>query len=1142
LLLLASGTARASAPAVAGRLNGGKTAAPNRFTAVLTAATVARTKEHSIEFRILGPLEVSDDGREISIRGRKLQSLLAVLLLHAGEVVSRDRLIDDLWGDEPPSTARKTLQVHVSRLRREVGDAIVSRGGGYSIRVEPGELDLERFERLVADGRQALAKGDREQASELFGEALGLWRGPALPELEGEPFAQAEIGRLEDARLDAIETHIENELALGRHAEAIHELEPLVARHPYRERLHELFMLALYRAGRQADALAAYRDARRVLVEALGLEPGKRLQELNSAILAQDPALERPVARGAPAPPADAPAGRRARPLVAAGAAVALVAVLVILLAARDPEGESPLTRDSHAVAVIDPETNRVTTAAQVGTNPGPLAYEPASRSLWVGNIDDESVTRIEVDPVRTAKTIAIGERPSGLAAGNGAVWVSAAPAGRPYVTTRKIDPRFDSAGPPVKVASLPAPGAGGAPVAVDRSALWVAPWLGLLTRLDAATGRTVGRGIEHASSPSAVAAGGGAVWTVDSSTLLRIDPATGVAQPIRVAEGATDVALGAGAAWVTQTLDDSVMRIDSSTGTVRDAIPVGRRPTGVAVGAGAVWVANTGDGTVSRIDPRSGRVTDTIDIGASPHDLLFADGRLWVSVRPGRGEPEGAPGGTVRMATTSDVDYLDPALAYQELSFQVLHATCAQLLKYPARPGPAGSRPIPELAESLPDVSGGGRVYSFTIRRGFRFSPTGEPVTARSMKYSIERALDPRMRGPGATVTDIAAVSARGRRLTIRLRRPSPNLPARIALPFFCAVPLGTPIEPAGLRKVPSAGPYYVAVHAPGEEIVLRRNPHYRGFRPNRPDEIRITVGAGQAKSVAGVEAGEIDYAPIWENAATARRLQRRYGPGSPAAKAGRQRLFAAEVLQLDQLIFNTSRPPFDSARLRQAVNYALDRRALSRQGLYTELPSSPSDQYIPPGLPGFRDARIYPFEPDLETARRLAGGERHRVALYSEGGPTHMRFAEIVRANLRAIGIDVEIRAVGASLYPRITTRGEPFDMALIGWVADHPDPYDFLRQLDGRTIGPENNLNIAYFNDPDFNRRLDAAARLRSPAREIALGRLDVHVARTAAPWAALGNERGYDFFAERIGCQTYNTAFGIELGGLCIRRDE
>lgn len=300
-----------------------------------------------MEFRILGPLEVIDDGRELSIRGRKLQALLVLLLLNAGETVSRDRLIAELWGDDPPATAAKTLQVHVSRLRREVGDAVVTRGGGYSVRVPPHGLDLRRFEALVAEGRAALADHRPEDGEAPLSDALALWRGPALPELADEPFARTEIGRLEQLRLDALEDHTEAELSLGRHAQAIDTLEGLVARHPYRERSRALLMLALYRGGRQADALDAYRDARRVLVDELGIEPGPRLRELQEAILAQDPVLD--GARGselaapaAPSTPSAAPppgprrisAARRRLALALVGLAALLVAAAALITAA----------------------------------------------------------------------------------------------------------------------------------------------------------------------------------------------------------------------------------------------------------------------------------------------------------------------------------------------------------------------------------------------------------------------------------------------------------------------------------------------------------------------------------------------------------------------------------------------------------------------------------------------------------------------------------------------------------------------------------------------------------------------------------------------------------------------------------------
>ena len=1126
-----------------------------------------------MEFRVLGPLEVIDDGRELSIRGKKLQSLLTLLLLHAGETVSRDRLIEELWGDDPPATAAKTLQAHVSRLRRELGDAVVTRGGGYTIQVPPHELDLRRFEALVAEGREALADHRPAEAETRLREALHLWRGPPLPELAGEPFAQIELGRLEQVQLDALEDHTEAELSLGRHAQAIETLEGLVARHPYRERLRALLMLALYRSGRQADALDVYRETRRVLVDSLGIEPGPQLRELHEAILAQDPALNgdasAELAAQATEPPTAAvlahengrmplaPTTSPIRRQLAASAA-ALVALLVaaaVLLVALGDEGEDvpALTGDSHAVAVIDPATDKVTTVASVGTNPGPLAYEPRSHSLWVGNLGDESVTRIDVGPVRTGRTIALGERPLGLAAGDGSVWVAAASRTKPFVTARRIDARFDTAGEPMRVQSLPG---GETSIALSGRSLWVAPSFGLLTRLDPATGARMGPRVDADHSPTAVAADGRAVWVADrfANTVTRLERGTGVPQAIPVAGAPADIALGRHAAWISAALDDSVVRIDPVTGSVRSTTRVGRRPAGVAVGAGAVWVADSGDGTVSRLDPATGQLTDTIPVGGSPQDVVVADGRVWVSVRPSRTTGDEGRGGIVRMETSEDVDFLDPALAYIPLSFEIEYATSAKLVNYPDVPGPAGTRLVPELAETLPRPTDDGRMYRFRIRKGFRFSPpSGEPVTAQAVKYSIERSLHPRMRSPAAgflsdvvgadayaagSAKHISGITASGDTLTIRLTRPSSNLLFRLSLPFFSAVPVGTPIDPEGLSKVPSAGPYYVAVHSPGEEIVLRRNPYYRGPRPQRSGQVQITVRAGSAASIARVERGDVDYAALLGRPEAVQRLRARYGPGSDEARNGRQRYFANPSLQLSHIVFNTSRGVFRSARLRRAVNYALDRRALARAGLFSALPGTPTDQYLPPRMPGYREARIYPLTPDLRRAKELAGDERRTVVLYVLNEPAHLRFAEIVKANLGRIGMDVEISPSG-SHFERIGRRGEPFDMAVNGWQSDYPDPLDFLNLLDGRTIGPSGNLNNSYFDDPRYNRRLDAAAGLPSPARELALGRLANDVARTSAPWAAVANDQYRSFFSARMGCQVLNPVIGVDLAALCIR---
>jgi DNA-binding SARP family transcriptional activator len=251
-----------------------------------------------MEFRILGPLEVIERGRPLELGGSRQRALLALLLTHANEVVSTDRLIDELWGARPPTTAPNALQYHISRLRKALGheDAIVTRRPGYLIRVEPDELDRLRFERLVEEARGSQS----ERAARLLRDALRLWRGPALADVADQPFAQEEARRLEELRLSALERRLDAELALGGGAGLVGELEALAREHPLREAFRAQLMLALYRTGRQAEALDVYRETRRLLVDELGVEPGPALQELEQAILRQDPDLDPAGAPRAP--------------------------------------------------------------------------------------------------------------------------------------------------------------------------------------------------------------------------------------------------------------------------------------------------------------------------------------------------------------------------------------------------------------------------------------------------------------------------------------------------------------------------------------------------------------------------------------------------------------------------------------------------------------------------------------------------------------------------------------------------------------------------------------------------------------------------------------------------------------------------
>ncbi len=351
------------------------------------------------DFRVLGPLEVLDSGRSIGLGGLRQRTLLVLLLLRANEAVSRDRLIDDLWGAEPPATAANSLAALVARLRRALpADLLLTTQGGYELTIEPEALDLHRFERLVEEGGRALAAAEPNRAAELLRSALSLWRGPALVDFAYEAFAQPVIVRLEELRLAALESRIDADLALGRHLDLVGELQGLLLEHPLRERLRGQLMLALYRSGRQAEALEAYRDGRQVFVEELGIEPGPALQELEGAILRQDPQLG--GQETAPARPASA------RAILVAADAETLDALLVVaeplaahsgrelILIVLEQDGErlADATRLAHERMELLAENGRaVRAAAFVTTMPGDDVVRVAA---------EQNVDLVVVDPL----------------------------------------------------------------------------------------------------------------------------------------------------------------------------------------------------------------------------------------------------------------------------------------------------------------------------------------------------------------------------------------------------------------------------------------------------------------------------------------------------------------------------------------------------------------------------------------------------------------------------------------------------------------------------------------------------------------------------------------------------------------------
>ena len=397
--------------------------------------------------------------------------------------------------------------------------------------------------------------------------------------------------QLEEQRLGALEDRIDADLALGRHADLIHELDALVVEHPYRERFRGQQMLALYRSGRQADALAAYRSARETFVEGLGIEPGAELKALERQVLDQDPALAAPAP--VPATVEEARPGRRVRFLAVALLALVGSAVAAAFLVGGEPAG---LMVEPNWVAVIDPKTNEVLEPVPAGVEPGPIAF--GGGAVWVGNLAGKSVTRIDLASRKVVDTIPLDATPTGVAFGHGKLWVAHGHTGQ----AAWIDPELGGRETIDDVAKTRFGSSLGA-IATGTTDVWAVFGDATLARIDpksSAVERT-----DAGLRPTAVVEGGDSLWVVSSAdkVVYRFSPDTFLAGPLgrfSVGRGSTGIAYGHDAVWVTSSGEDFVTRADpDSSGVATRQIDVGDEPQGVAVGAGAVWVANAGDGTV---------------------------------------------------------------------------------------------------------------------------------------------------------------------------------------------------------------------------------------------------------------------------------------------------------------------------------------------------------------------------------------------------------------------------------------------------------------------------------------------------------------------------------------------------------------
>jgi ABC-type oligopeptide transport system substrate-binding subunit len=506
--------------------------------------------------------------------------------------------------------------------------------------------------------------------------------------------------------------------------------------------------------------------------------------------------------------------------------------------------------------------------------------------------------------------------------------------------------------------------------------------------------------------------------------------------------------------------------------------------------------------------------------------------------------------GGVLRANLANDVDFVDPALAYYSVSWEIEYATELKLLNYADAEAPVGSRLVPDAAASFPAVSRDGKTYTFTLRKGLRLSD-GSKVTAASFAAAINRDLNPKMASPAvqflsdvvganAVVAGKAAkasgVVASGLNLTIHLTHASPDFPARIAMPFFAAIPVHTAIVPQGLHTIPSAGPYYVASYTPGRQLVLKQNPFYRGPRSHKLAGVVYTIGVDPNATYLQIEKGQVDYAADPLNPNVYSDIAAKYG-------VNKSQFFVRPMLVLRYLALNTQRPLFKgNVALRRAVNYAIDRPALLRA--MGALAGKRTTHYLPPGIQGVETQNLYPMRgADVSGAKKLAAGHTRdgKAVLYTCTKATCAIGAQILQYNLKQIGIDLSVQQFTTPVQlAKMGTKGEPFDIGWHAWTADYADPSDFLNVLlDGSNIRATNNQNFAYFDDAKYEQKLQAAAKLTGDARYKAYGQLDVDLAAHAAPWAAWANANARIFVSKHVGCFTYNPVYGTDLTQLCTK---
>jgi YVTN family beta-propeller protein len=852
----------------------------------------------------------------------------------------------------------------------------------------------------------------------------------------------------------------------------------------------------------------------------------------------------------------------RSRLAVGAAGGLALVTVVLALILTSGSDFLSRL--EANALGAIDGEAAGI--ASQVPLASAPSSITAGDGFLWVASEDEGTVSRYE--PASGAvQTLTLEGAPGGIAYGAGSLWVTKSEE-RELV---QINPKTLA---DVQTFTV---GNGPGPVAVGEDAVWVVNTIdGTLSRIDLAAGSATDP-IPVGPSPVGLAVGAGAVWVTSEgdATVVRIDPASRtIVESINVGNGPTGIAVeeGGGGVWVANSQDGTVMRIDPATNSVSDTDRVGAGPSAVTAGRDAVWVGSSRDETITRIDADSGEITKTLTLGSSPKALTLADGKLWaITVLP----PAGHRGGVLRIeAAPSACRCVDPA-KFAELGSETDVAVPLLLydglVTYRHVGGAAGGRLVPNLAVRLPTPTDEGRTYTFRLRGGLRYSD-GAPVRATDFRASVERQLTinpafrpyqgiagaekcPAGRRKRCDLSKGIEVDDEAGTITIRLTEPDPEFLYKLALPLASLVPATTPLRAATGRPIPGTGPYRLASFRPGREIRLVRNEHFHVWsaeaRPDGyPDEIRFHQNDDAAARLTAVEKGTADWVSL----------------GSPELPPERQRGVLtryADRLHIDPLpqtnwwFLNTRVPPFDDVRVRRALNYAIDRKALVE---LTGGRARETCQILPPSFPGYRPYCPYTRNPNpagtwtapnLAKARALvaaSGTAGMRVEVPIADDPVVARISRYFVSLLQQLGYRTSLRLGEARTFEDyvayVADSRNRAQLGGAGWRADTLAASNFFQPLfTCAAFVPKSPHNTNWFEycNPRLDDKMKEATALQTsdPVRANELwAEIDRAIVNQAVA-VPFGSVRTRILVSERVGNHQSHPNWGTLLDQLWVK---